>query len=182
MRLRRFASVLRSLAAARIEGKKLGNKGLLVRAALLTHCCRTTLSEYPANRHRYAPLFAAQRCFASGSIMSIGLDAIPLDVLRGVVAFATGRFTVGRLDGGVKVCGPEFQAWSAHEERQTTARDLRALVGALGFHQLRCVSRQWRATADEHLRMGRACDAVLAQLPLNKHGRNPSNYGDSKVY
>ena len=32
------------------------------------------------------------------------------------------------------------------------------------------------------LRLGLACDAVLAQLPLNKHGRNPSNYGDSKVY
>ena len=32
------------------------------------------------------------------------------------------------------------------------------------------------------LRLGRACDAVLAQLPLNKHGRNPSNYGDSQVY
>ena len=32
------------------------------------------------------------------------------------------------------------------------------------------------------LRLGRECDAVLAQLPLNKHGRNPSNYGDSKVY
>ncbi|CAH0369580.1 unnamed protein product [Pelagomonas calceolata] len=84
--------------------------------------------------------------------MSIGLDAIPLDVLRGVVAFATGRFTVGRLDGGVKVCGPEFQAWSGHEERQTTARDLRALVSAIGFHQLRCVSRSWRSIADDHLR------------------------------
>ena len=32
------------------------------------------------------------------------------------------------------------------------------------------------------LRLGRACDAVLAQLPLNNHERNPSNYGDSKVY
>ena len=84
--------------------------------------------------------------------MSIGLDAIPLDVLRGVVAFATGRFTVGRLDGGVKVCGPEFQAWSGHEERQTTARDLRALVSAIGFYQLRCVSRSWRTTVDDHLR------------------------------
>ncbi len=84
--------------------------------------------------------------------MSIGLDAIPLDVLRGVVAFATGRFTVGRLDGGVKVCGPEFQAWSAHEERQNTARDLRALVSAIGFYQLRCVSRSWRTTVDDHLR------------------------------
>ena len=200
--------------------------------------------------------------------MSIGLDDIPLDVFRGIVAFGMGRFTVGRLDGGMKVCGPEFEAWTAHEERQTTARNLRALVGALGFHQLRCVSRQWRATADVRewkaaekelqaqlppceqydimhaqkylrddpfglnpiykdrkndpwwsepqcecerckfeadrgrdkefirldyycssydidillLRLGRACDAVLAQLPLNKHGRNPSNYGDSKVY
>ena len=199
---------------------------------------------------------------------TLGLDDIPLDVFRGVVAFGMGRFTVGRLDGGMKVCGPEFEAWTAHEERQTTARDLRALVGALGFHQLRCVSRQWRATADVRewkaaekelqaqlppceqydimhaqkylrddpfglnpiykdrktdpwwsepqcecerckfeadrgrdkefirldyycssydidillLRLGRACDAVLAQLPLNKHGRNPSNYGDSKVY
>ena len=84
--------------------------------------------------------------------MSIGLDDIPLDVFRGVVAFATGRFTVGRLDGGVKVCGPEHKAWSAHEERQTTARDLRALVSAIGFHQLRCVSRSWRTTADDHLR------------------------------
>ena len=200
--------------------------------------------------------------------MSIGLDAIPLDVFRGIVAFGMGRFTVGRLDGGMKVCGPEFEAWTAHEERQTTARNLRALVGALGFHQLRCVSRQWRATADVRewkaaekelqaqlppceqydimhaqkylrddpfglnpiykdrkndpwwsepqcecerckfeadrgrdkefirldyycssydidillLRLGRACDAVLAQLPLNKHGRNPSNYGDSTAY
>ena len=82
----------------------------------------------------------------------MALDAIPLDVLRGVVAFATGRFTVGRLDGGVKVCGPEFQAWSGHEERQTTARDLRALVSAIGFYQLRCVSRSWRTTVDDHLR------------------------------
>ena len=55
--------------------------------------------------------------------MSIGLDAIPLNVFRGVVAFATGRFTVGRLDGGVKVCGPEHKAWSAHDERQSTARE-----------------------------------------------------------
>ena len=45
------------------------------------------------------------------------LDDIPLDVFRGIVAFATGRFTVGRLDGGVKVCGPEHKAWSAHVER-----------------------------------------------------------------
>ena len=81
-----------------------------------------------------------------------GLDDMPLDVFRGVVAFGMGRFTVGRLDGGMKVCGPEFEAWTSHEERQTTARNLRALVGALGFHQLRCVSRQWRTTADEHLR------------------------------
>ena len=80
------------------------------------------------------------------------LDDIPVDVFRGIVAFATGRFTVGRLDGGVKVCGPEHKAWSAHVERQSTARDIRALVGALGFHQLRCVSRRWRTTADEHLR------------------------------
>ena len=80
------------------------------------------------------------------------LDDIPLDVFRGIGAFATGRFTVGRLDGGVKVCGPEHKEWSAHEERKSTARDLRALVGALGFHQLRCVSRRWRETADEHLR------------------------------
>ena len=84
--------------------------------------------------------------------MSIGLDAIPLDVFRGIVAFGMGRFTVGRLDGGMKVCGPEHKEWSAHEERQSTARDLRALVGALGFHRLRCVSRRWRTTADELLR------------------------------
>ena len=32
------------------------------------------------------------------------------------------------------------------------------------------------------LRLGFACDAVLAQLPLNKHGRNPSNYGETKVH
>ena len=32
------------------------------------------------------------------------------------------------------------------------------------------------------LRLGLACDAVLAQLPLNKHGRNPSNYGETKVH
>ena len=145
---------------------------------------------------------------------TLGLDDIPLDVFRGIVAFGMGRFTVGRLDGGMKVCGPEFEAWTSHEERQTTARDLRALVGALGFHQLRCVSRQWwsepqcecercKFEADRGrdkefirldyycssydidillLRLGRACDAVLAQLPLNNHGRNPSNYGDSKVY
>ena len=145
---------------------------------------------------------------------TLGLDDIPLDVFRGIVAFGMGRFTVGRLDGGMKVCGPEFEAWTAHEERQTTARDLRALVGALGFHQLRCVSRQWwsepqcecercKFEADRGrdkefirldyycssydidillLRLGRACDAVLAQLPLNNHERNPSNYGDSKVY
>ena len=75
---------------------------------------------------------------------TLGLDDIPLDVFRGIVAFGMGRFAVGRLDGGMKVCGPEFEAWTSHEERQTTARDLRALVGALGFHQLRCVSRQWR--------------------------------------
>ena len=39
-----------------------------------------------------------------------------------------------------------------HEERQTTARDLRALVSAIGFYQLRCVSRSWRTTVDDHLR------------------------------
>ena len=83
---------------------------------------------------------------------TLGLDDIPLDVFRGIVAFGMGRFAVGRLDGGMKVCGPEFEAWTAHEERQTTARDLRALVGALGFHQLRCVSRQWRTTADDATR------------------------------
>ena len=31
-------------------------------------------------------------------------------------------------------------------------------------------------------RLGLACDKVLAQLPLNKHGRNPSNYGETKVH
>ena len=32
---------------------------------------------------------------------TLGLDDIPLDVFRGVVAFGMGRFTVGRLDGGM---------------------------------------------------------------------------------
>ena len=31
---------------------------------------------------------------------TLGLDDIPLDVFRGIVAFGMGRFTVGRLDGG----------------------------------------------------------------------------------
>jgi len=30
---------------------------------------------------------------------TFGLDDIPLDVFRGVVAFGMGRFTVGRLEG-----------------------------------------------------------------------------------
>ena len=32
---------------------------------------------------------------------TLGLDDIPLDVFRGIVAFGMGRFTVGRLDGGM---------------------------------------------------------------------------------
>ena len=103
---------------------------------------------------------------------TLGLDDIPLDVFRGVVAFGMGRFTVGRLDGGMKVCGPEFEAWTAHEERQTTARDLRALVGALGFHQLRCVSRQWRATADEHGRNHHASASVALSRPTAAETKN----------
>ena len=98
-----------------------------------------------------------------------GLDDIPLDVFRGVVAFGMGRFTVGRLDGGMKVCGPEFEAWTAHEERQNTARDLRALVGALGFHQLRCVSRQWRTTAESES----ACASGRRQTKNSKRSCRP---------
>jgi len=55
-----------------------------------------------------------------------GLDDIPLDVFRGVVAFGMGRFTVGRLDGGMKVCGPEFVALS-----RPTAVETKSLFGSI---------------------------------------------------
>ena len=53
----------------------------------------------------YAPIIMSR---------TLGLDDIPLDVFRGIVAFGMGRFTVGRLDGGMKVCGPKnWQSESA---------------------------------------------------------------------
>ena len=110
-----------------------------------------------------------------------GLDDIPLDVFRGIVAFGMGRFTVGRLDGGMKVCGPEFEAWSEPPcecERCTFEADRGRDKEFIRFdYYCDCYD-----TDILLLRLGLACDAVLAQLPLNKHGRNPSNYGETKVH
>ena len=57
---------------------------------------------------------------------TLGLDDIPLDVFRGIVAFGMGRFTVGRLDGGMKVCGP-----SGRRRRKNSKRSCRPVSSTI---------------------------------------------------
>ena len=150
---------------------------------------------------------------------TLGLDDIPLDVFRGVVAFGMGRFTVGLLDGGSewKAAEKELQAQLPPCEQYNIMHAQKYLRDdPFGLNPIykdrktdpwwsepQCECERCKFEADRGrdkefirldyycssydidillLRLGRACDAVLAQLPLNNHERNPSNYGDSKVY
>ena len=60
-------------------------------------------------------------------------------------------YALRRLDGSILYARPDEEDWSAHEERQRTARELRSLAGAVGCVPLRTMCKRWRAIIDKQL-------------------------------
>ena len=63
------------------------------------------------------------------------MQRLPIEIFQKIIGYGGSRFSVdsvARLDGAVRVAEPDAVSWSAHEERQATARSLKALAGCLG--------------------------------------------------
>ena len=60
-------------------------------------------------------------------------------------------YALRRLDGSILYARPDEEDWSAHEERQRTAHELRSLASAVGCVPLRIVCKRWRAIVDKQL-------------------------------